>query len=80
MDSYAAFARVEAEVRPGRPLTTRQHLECGAEAGDEPAVIADISGAALMESFKSRLRDVLADAGEVWAQTTFFVLDPDSWG
>jgi len=78
---YAAFERVvQTEFRTGRPLIARDHLDGALEPGDEPAVVDDVNGPAPTGSFSARLRDRLADIREFWAQTTFYVFDPQSWG
>jgi len=37
------------------------------------------AGAVDPRPFDARLEDALEDLREAWAQTTFFLFDPDSW-
>ena len=76
---YVAFERLSAADihSPTTPVAW------GAEGAPEPeaiALVVDPGGAAQGWSLLTRLRDAWADAREVWAQTTFYVLDPNSWG
>ena len=76
---YAAFEHVSAaEIHAAQQQIARRQ-----ERAPEPeamAVIVDPDGAGQGWSLLARLRDAWADAREVWAQTTFYVLDPNSWG
>ena len=79
MDGYAAFEHVrDAAVHAAQPPIARR---AGPAHEDEAmAVMVDPGGASEGRSLRARLRDAWADAREVWAQTTFYVLDPNSWG
>ena len=73
---YVVFERVGARAR--RPA---QPVALAADGAAGPTILPMIEDVGATASpLSARLREVLADARELWAQTTFFVLDPNSWG
>ena len=74
MAAYAVIARID-RVDPhlaGRPHTTPPHWTV--EAPD-PAQSIDLVGRPLETIVAERW----AHVREIWAQTTFFLFDPESW-
>jgi hypothetical protein len=60
-----ARARPTSSIEPGNLRLTTEIEEV---AETRPWAVA------------TRLQDAWLDARELWAQTTFFILDPNSWG
>jgi hypothetical protein len=73
---YVVFERVAAAARHAARQDSLAQGDLGSaraepeieEVRETPWPLAD------------RVRDAWADTRELWAQTTFFVLDPNSWG
>ena len=74
MTGHVAPVRLE-RVQPGRPAARRDPLGPIPTDHDDQTVVIDLVGGAddpLLGERWTRLR-------EVWAQTTFFLFDGDSW-
>ena len=78
MHGYAAYEPVVSQIRPANIAVDAEPFE-RARGCDEVAVVIDATGAP-RQPLDDWLRDAWADLREAWAQTTFFVLDSNSWG
>ncbi len=79
MSGYAAGGRItSAEVHLRGAVVIPDDHGPRLAVGDGPEIV-DLDDRPAPDPFLARLRAWVAEAGEFWSQTTFYIFDPDSW-